>query len=72
MILEELKNNNVIQETVNKIIEDKIFLNKCELNFKKIFEDGKIDNDDIPLIINLVLTNVSSSQKKNQSYDSDN
>lgn len=56
MILEELKNNKVIQDAVKSIIDDKIFLNKCEMNFKKIFEDGKIDGDDIPLIINLVLT----------------
>ena len=56
MILEELKNNTVIQDAVKSIIDDKIFLNKCEMNFKKIFEDGKIDGDDIPLIINLVLT----------------
>jgi hypothetical protein len=56
MILEELKNNQVIQDAVNSIIDDKVFLNKCEINFKKIFEDGKIDGDDIPLIINLVLT----------------
>lgn len=69
MILEELKNNNVIQETVNKIIEDKIFLNKCELNFKKIFEDGKIDNDDIPLIINLVLTIYKNNTKIKISKD---
>lgn len=56
MILEELKNNKIIQDTVKIIIEDKTFLNKCEMSFKKIFEDGKIDGDDIPLIINLVLT----------------
>lgn len=56
MIIEELKNNKVIQDAVKSIIDDKIFLNKCEMNFKKIFEDGKIDGDDIPLIINLVLT----------------
>jgi len=56
MRLGELKNNKIIEDAVKLIIADKVFLNTCEMNFKKIFEDGKIDGDDIPLIINLVLT----------------
>ena len=55
MGLEELKNNKIINDAVELIIADKTFLNKCETNFNKIFEDGKIDGDDIPLIISLVL-----------------
>ena len=51
----ELKNNKLIADTVKLIIDDKAFLDTCEINFNKIFEDGKIDGDDIPLIINLVL-----------------
>ena len=56
MGIEELRNNKIAMDAVNLIISDKIFLNTCEMNFNKIFEDGKIDGDDIPLIINLVLT----------------
>jgi len=51
----ELKNNKIIADSVKLLIDDKVFLNSCENNFAKIFEDGKIDGDDIPLIINLVL-----------------
>jgi len=47
MGLEELKNNKIINDAVELIIADKTFLNKCETNFNKIFEDGKIDGDDI-------------------------
>ena len=56
MNIDDLKNNKLIADSVKLIIEDKEFMDKCEANFNKIFEDGKIDGDDIPLIINLVLT----------------
>ena len=56
MNIDELRNNKLIADSVKLIIDDKVFMNKCEVNFNKIFEDGKIDGDDIPLIINLVLT----------------
>ena len=56
MNIDELRNNKLIADSVKLIIDDKVFLNKCEVNFNKIFEDGKIDGDDIPLIINLILT----------------
>ena len=56
MNIDDLKNNKLIADPVKLIIEDKEFMNRCEANFNKIFEDGKIDGDDIPLIINLVLT----------------
>jgi hypothetical protein len=56
MLFKDLKNNPEIEKIVDLIINDENFLHKCEYNFQKIFEDGKIDNHDIPLIINLVLT----------------
>ena len=63
MLIKDLENNIVIKELVDRIISDKSFKGKCELNFKKIFDDGKIDRDDIPLIINLFLV-VYKNQSK--------
>ena len=55
MLIKDLEKNIVIKELVNTIIADKDFKEKCKFNFEKIFEDGKVDRDDIPLIINLFL-----------------
>ena len=52
----QLEKNEVIRTLVNTILSDKEFKAKCKDNFDQIFEDGKVDRDDIPLIINLVLT----------------
>ncbi len=56
MKIEELENNEIVKKLVNSIISDKTFKDKCRLNFEQIFEDGKVDSDDIPLLINLILT----------------
>ena len=56
MKIEDLEKNELVKTLVNQIISDKTFKDKCEINFKQIFEDGKVDSDDIPIIINLVLT----------------
>lgn len=56
MKIEELENNETVKALVDSIISDKTFKDKCKLNFDQIFEDGKVDRDDIPLIINLILT----------------
>jgi hypothetical protein len=63
MLIQDLEKNIVIKELVNRIIADKEFKKKCEFNFEKIFEDGKVDRDDIPLIINLFLV-VYKNQSK--------
>ena len=63
MLIKDLEKNIVIKELVDTIIEDKDFKGKCELNFKKIFEDGKVDRDDIPLIINLFLVIYKNQSK---------
>lgn len=55
MLIKDLEKNIVIKELVNTIIADKDFKEKCKFNFQKIFEDGKVDRDDIPLIINLFI-----------------
>lgn len=55
MLIKDLEKNIVIKELVNTIIADKDFKEKCKFNFQKIFEDGRVDRDDIPLIINLFL-----------------
>jgi hypothetical protein len=56
MNIETLKQDPFIQELVEKIMSNDQFLSKCESNFKLIFDDGKIDGDDIPIIINLILS----------------
>jgi hypothetical protein len=55
MSINELRENKIVMDAVKKFISDKAFLKRCESYFKKIMEDGKIDGDDVPLIINLVL-----------------
>ena len=63
MLIKDLEKNEVVNTLVNNIISDKKFKEKCEVNFKKIFDDGKIDTDDIPIIINLVLTIYNNHNK---------
>ena len=65
MKIEELENNETVKEIVDSIISDKAFKDKCKLNFDQIFEDGKVDRDDIPLIINLILTVYQNHTKIN-------
>ena len=63
MSIQELKDNKAVMDIVKKFTSDKLFMKKCEFSFKKIFEDGKVDGDDIPLIINLVLM-IYKNQRK--------
>lgn len=63
MKLEDLEKNEIIQTAVEKIISDETFIKKCELNFKQIFDDGRVDGDDIPVIINLILTIYNNHNK---------
>ena len=55
MNIKDLESNPVIKKIVEDIITDETFRRKCEVNFKQIFADGKIDKDDIPLMVNLIL-----------------
>ena len=55
MNIKDLESNPVIKKIVEDIITDETFRRKCEINFKQIFADGKIDKDDIPLMVNLIL-----------------
>ena len=65
MKIEQLENNEIVKQIVDDIISDKTFKDKCKLNFEQIFEDGKLDRDDIPLIINLILTLYQNHTKIN-------
>lgn len=65
MRIEQLENNEIVKQIVDDIISDKTFKDKCKLNFEQIFEDGKLDRDDIPLIINLILTLYQNHTKIN-------
>jgi len=63
MKIEDLEKNDVVKALVNTIIADKTFKSKCEMNFKQIFDDGKVNKDDIPIIINLILTIYNNHNK---------
>jgi hypothetical protein len=65
MILETLERNDEIRTLVNSIISDKVFKEKCKDHFNQIFDDKKVDKDDIPLIINLFLTVYNNQNKIN-------
>ena len=55
MKVEDLEKNTLIKEIVDAIIADETFKEKCSSNVKRIFEDGKVDLHDIPLMINLTV-----------------
>ena len=63
MKLEDLENNELVKSIVNNIIADETFKRKCKTYFNQIFEDGKIDTSDIPIMINLVLTVYNNHNK---------
>jgi hypothetical protein len=63
MKLEALEKNEVIRVLVTSILSDKKFKDKCKDNFEQIFDDNKVDRDDIPLIINLFLTVYNNHNK---------
>tara|TARA_B110001469_G_scaffold127429_1_gene148282 strand:- start:177 stop:668 length:492 start_codon:yes stop_codon:yes gene_type:complete len=63
MNLEDLEKNEIVKTAVENIISDENFKKKCETNFKQIFDDGKVDSDDIPVIINLILTIYNNHNK---------
>jgi hypothetical protein len=65
MNLSDLENIPAVKLIVDDIINDEEFKRRCELNFKQIFSDGKLDRDDIPLLINLVLTILQNHKKIN-------
>ena len=59
----KLKKNEGINHIVDSILSDKSFKDNCKEQFEKIFEDGVVDQSDIPLIINLFLTIYSNHNK---------
>ena len=63
MKLEALEKNETIRTLVSCILSDKKFKDKCKDNFEQIFDDNKVDRDDIPLIINLFLTVYNNHNK---------
>ena len=69
MNIKDLEENDIVKALVNSIIADKAFKSKCEMNFKQIFDDGKVDTNDIPIIINLVLTIYNNHNKIKVSKD---
>ena len=63
MKIEDLEKNEIVKTLVEQIITDVTFKSKCELYFKQIFEDGVFDMDDIPIVINIVLTIYNNHNK---------
>lgn len=66
--LSKLSFNDI--QNLKKLLNENHFINSYvkifQSSFSKIFEDGKINNDDIPLIINLVKDIVLEVNKSNQ------
>ena len=56
MNLQTLENDEIIKEIVTTIIGDELFYNTCQKNLKDIFEDNEVNNEDIPNIINILLS----------------
>lgn len=56
MYISTLEQNETVRDLVTGILSDKTFKSTCELYFWEIFEDGKIDSDEIPLLVNLFMT----------------
>lgn len=63
MDLDMIRGNTQIQSIVDSILKDESFKQQCGSYFKQIFADDVIDKDDIPLIINLVLTVIQNHRK---------
>ena len=56
MNIDNLKNDANIKSIVDSIMNNTTFTDKCEKSFKEIYSDGKLDQNDIPMIINLLMT----------------
>ena len=63
MDLDMIRSNTQIQSMVDSILTDETFKQQCSSYFKQIFADDVIDKDDIPLIVNLVLTVLQNHRK---------
>ena len=56
MNIDNLKKDANIKSIVDSIMNNTTFTDKCEKSFKEIYSDGKLDQNDIPMIINLLMT----------------
>jgi len=65
MNLQTLENDEIIKEIVTSIMGDKLFYDTCQKNLKEIFEDNEINNEDIPNIINILLSAYMNYNKVN-------
>ena len=48
-------NDPIVNEIANKILQNEEFKNECKSNITNILKDGKLDSDDTPFIISLVV-----------------
>ena len=51
-----LRENKLISNIVKSILDNDEFYNNCEQSIKKILADNKINEKDIPVILNLLIT----------------
>lgn len=65
MNLQTLENDETIKDIVTSIMGDKLFYDTCQKNLKEIFEDNEINNEDIPNIINILLSAYVNYNKVN-------
>ncbi len=60
--------SEVLHSATRKLIEDPVFLKIVETKLKSIMEDGKINKNDIPDIIILIVYCTNNLKKFNVSY----
>jgi hypothetical protein len=56
MNIEELKNNTLVSNIVKTILDNDNYYKNCEESMRKIYADNKIDSNDIPIILNLLVS----------------
>jgi hypothetical protein len=61
--------SEILHKATQKLIEDPIFLKIIETKIKSIMNDGKIDKNDIPDIILLLVYCTNNLKKFNLSYN---
>ena len=61
--------SEILHKATKKLIEDPIFLKIIETKIKSIMSDGKIDKNDIPDIILLLVYCTNNLKKFNLSYN---
>lgn len=62
-------NNELVNKIVKEILDNEDFVNKCKKNIMEIIKDGKIDTNDVPDILSLVIDLVNETPEIEISED---